>query len=868
VTPLDFIALFLHDADIALRMRERERCVAVRLTTALLLVACFALCGLSRAQAWSDAPLCVAQPPQLSEYVQLESSELVCSPDDVFSIQRGPLWTVQQGPLWTAPITAAEARRALKDAGLLAERAPADALLKLRLVERAMPRIQDRLAKQRGDLLLRLGRSSEACEAYRQVTESPQSDVAADGRIAYVRCLFLDGRKEAEAELDRICRRYPRLPERFDLQVMQAQWRERMHNVAGAVQLYRSIDLQAPETGAADDARAALDRLRADGVKVAPYTPQEIVERAGRMLDRGPLEAGRRAINDLLAMSDLPALQRGRAHILAARLARMEGNYDVVRDEVAKAIAVGIGAADAQRFLPRASAERLDPDQGEALIHKVTGGRQIKKLRIGQLRGVLDLGWRYGLPDVTSEALDAMTAAMHAGRLDTRSLFDAAVVASGVAYPESELAAFECLRDVHGIRAASTYYHARALEELGRVDEARAEYHTVIDIDDQAALYYTTWAQSRLSGFEQLAANSCKRDVFGKCEPDTALSAPANAPSAPPQPSAANSERPEVAVAPPGVSAVFGNENRENAESIALPNKNDVRRDTIVARLRTLASEHGEAYPWFARAADLVELDRYDDAASEISEAYLAYRDARGGQRMRVGAEAVLTNATQPIHAMTGNVRRLRLALDDSARMSLAEVADMLGEPGVSWRLRDNRNDYLPRAYEADVNKAAAKFGVDPNLLLAVMRVESVFYRDIVSFAGAVGLMQIMPHTGLRIARALGIRDFNTRELLDPRRNLEFAAWYLASLIKRFDGRVPLAVAAYNGGPHNVRLWLNAHPDSMPLDAFLERIPFHETHRYVRRVLASYAAYRAQKNLPMINLAVSVPKLKPDTIAF
>ena len=79
---------------------------------------------------------------------------------------------------------------------------------------------------------------------------------------------------------------------------------------------------------------------------------------------------------------------------------------------------------------------------------------------------------------------------------------------------------------------------------------------------------------------------------------------------------------------------------------------------------------------------------------------------------------------------------------------------------------------------------------------------------------------------------------------------------------------MPLAVAAYNGGPHNVRYWLSNHPKTMPLDAFLERIPFKETNQYVRRVLMFYATYRAQQNLPMPNLAISLPAPRPDTISF
>jgi soluble lytic murein transglycosylase len=57
-------------------------------------------------------------------------------------------------------------------------------------------------------------------------------------------------------------------------------------------------------------------------------------------------------------------------------------------------------------------------------------------------------------------------------------------------------------------------------------------------------------------------------------------------------------------------------------------------------------------------------------------------------------------------------------------------------------------------------------------------------------------------------------------------------------------------------------------PANIPLDAFLERIPFDQTHRYVRRVLSYYAAYRAQQDLPMTRLSVELPEVAPDEIAF
>ena len=173
-----------------------------------------------------------------------------------------------------------------------------------------------------------------------------------------------------------------------------------------------------------------------------------------------------------------------------------------------------------------------------------------------------------------------------------------------------------------------------------------------------------------------------------------------------------------------------------------------------------------------------------------------------------------------------------------------------------------------PRVHQQLVRKVASRHGLDPNLLFAVMRVESTYQDQIVSYAGAVGLLQIMPRTGRHIAQARGHQHFSTTDLLDPATNLDYGAWYLKTLIERFDGRLPLAVAAYNGGPHNVRKWLSEHSPRMPLDVFVEHIPFTQTHRYVRRVLSHYRAYRAQVGLDMIPLEMKLPRSEVDKIAF
>lgn len=218
---------------------------------------------------------------------------------------------------------------------------------------------------------------------------------------------------------------------------------------------------------------------------------------------------------------------------------------------------------------------------------------------------------------------------------------------------------------------------------------------------------------------------------------------------------------------------------------------------------------------------------------------------------------------------VASDVRAARLELSEEDRNTISEVAAALGDMGTAGGFTGPELiEALPRAYEWLVVPAANRYGLDPNLLLAVMRVESAYQKHIVSYAGAVGLMQIMPRTGQLIAHALGRGDFTPADLLDPRLNLEFAAWYLTSLIRRFDGRLPLAIAAYNGGPHNVRKWMQESAEETPLDALLERIPFSQTHRYVRKVLVHYEAYRNQRELRMPPLSVELPEQRIDPLAF
>jgi len=147
-----------------------------------------------------------------------------------------------------------------------------------------------------------------------------------------------------------------------------------------------------------------------------------------------------------------------------------------------------------------------------------------------------------------------------------------------------------------------------------------------------------------------------------------------------------------------------------------------------------------------------------------------------------------------------------------------------------------------PAAFAPHVWQASWKNDVDPLLILSLMRAESLFRHDAVSRVGALGLVQVMPSTGARVASLMGRGDFRVEKLLQPEENIGIGTYYLSKLLDRFQGQFPLAVGAYNGGPHNIGRWLRSK-QGIPLEEFIEEIAFDETRNYIKKVVRYYSIY-------------------------
>ena len=150
----------------------------------------------------------------------------------------------------------------------------------------------------------------------------------------------------------------------------------------------------------------------------------------------------------------------------------------------------------------------------------------------------------------------------------------------------------------------------------------------------------------------------------------------------------------------------------------------------------------------------------------------------------------------------------------------------------------------FPFPYRELVRREAAEWGMDPMLMAAIIRQESAFKADIVSRAGAIGLMQVMPPTGAQLARAHGPRPFSEAALSRPEVNLHLGAAFFVDMTRRYDGDLGLVLSAYNAGPTRATRW-RSYPEASDPHRFTERIPIEETRGYVKSVRRNLGLYRA-----------------------
>lgn len=155
-------------------------------------------------------------------------------------------------------------------------------------------------------------------------------------------------------------------------------------------------------------------------------------------------------------------------------------------------------------------------------------------------------------------------------------------------------------------------------------------------------------------------------------------------------------------------------------------------------------------------------------------------------------------------------------------------------------RYWDDLHRRFPLPYQEEIAEAARQNKLRSSLIYGIMRTESTFRPHVVSSAGAVGLMQILPSTGRSLIRKT--RYSGSKKLTNSQTSIYLGSYYLRQLLNIYQGNSILAIASYNAGPYAVKSWLPTKNSKRAVE-WLETIPYGETRKYVRTILYSQVIF-------------------------
>ena len=170
----------------------------------------------------------------------------------------------------------------------------------------------------------------------------------------------------------------------------------------------------------------------------------------------------------------------------------------------------------------------------------------------------------------------------------------------------------------------------------------------------------------------------------------------------------------------------------------------------------------------------------------------------------------------------------------------------------------------FPIDHVETISTIASSRQLDPGHIFAVIRQESAFGESARSPAGARGLMQLMPKTGMETARKYHIPLSGTGQLYEPETNILIGSAYLGEVMKQYNGNIVLASAAYNAGPHNVQRWL-PQEDKQSSDNWIATVTYKETRTYIQRILAYMAIYDWRMDRLITPLNTRMPDIYPQS---
>ena len=163
-----------------------------------------------------------------------------------------------------------------------------------------------------------------------------------------------------------------------------------------------------------------------------------------------------------------------------------------------------------------------------------------------------------------------------------------------------------------------------------------------------------------------------------------------------------------------------------------------------------------------------------------------------------------------------------------------------------------------PSPFIETVRRESVRYGVPEHWIYAIMRQESRFIHDISSSAGAVGLMQLLPITARQTARRQGLNRPSRGDLVTASVNIRLGVAYFKQLLDSMNGNPVFALAGYNAGPRNSKLWQNSSRVSDPA-IWVETIPFTETRNYLKKILFNFVIYESIHSSSYVRLRYYLP---------
>jgi soluble lytic murein transglycosylase len=263
------------------------------------------------------------------------------------------------------------------------------------------------------------------------------------------------------------------------------------------------------------------------------------------------------------------------------------------------------------------------------------------------------------------------------------------------------------------------------------------------------------------------------------------------------------------------------------------------------ARLKQLGPGEEDPSDFLAKIPDPSPLRAFDEPIPESAADRWAKAQALRIIAFDASAELELKNAYFATSSPRFLLEAAQAAFDQghfAAGMSYGRIIlpsfesrKLSDAPMAVWKI------LYPLPYEAALRREAARNDFDPMFAAGLIRQESTFQADIVSYANAIGLMQVLPKTGKLLAKQLKIR-YNKKLLYDANYNLQLGMLYIANLV-RLTGAPEYAAAAYNAGEDRIALW-KAERNYEEIPELVESIPFTQTREYVQIVLRNAAVYR------------------------